>query len=330
MKLLKTQQGLALIASAAIVFAPSQARGEQKVDFAKDLQPLFEQTCISCHGPDKQKGKLRLDSKEAVLKGGKDGPVIVPGQAAKSELYRRITLPAGDDDIMPQKASPLIKAQTDLVRDWINQGAAWPEGLVLTAVATNATPASAAAAPSPGPKLPDVKPTAAELGAVAKFDALGVSVRPIAMNVGLREANFRPLGASVTDAVLAPLKDVLSLTDLNLAGTKVTDAGLAALEGLTNLTRLHLEHTKITDAGLAHLKKLVNLAYLNLFDTPVTDAGLESLKGLTGLKHLYLWQSKVTAAGTAKLHQALPDVEISTGENLSSLTAPAEKKDEQK
>ncbi|MBU6401998.1 MAG: hypothetical protein KGS61_16905, partial [Verrucomicrobia bacterium] len=243
-----SQTWIVVLALAAVGAVPP-AHAETKVDFAKDVLPIFQQSCLKCHGPDKQKGKLRLDVKDAALKGSKDGPVIVPGQAAKSELYRRITLPAGDDDIMPQKADPLAKAQTDLIRDWINQGANWPDGLAIKEAAP--APATTALVMPTGPVLTGAKPSAAELAAVGKLDALGVSVRPIALNVNLREANFRPLGATATDAIIAPLKDVLNLTDLNLAGTKVTDAGLVAIDGLTNLTRLHLEHTQITDAGLA-------------------------------------------------------------------------------
>src|SRR5260370_2660922 len=97
------------------------ASADTKVDFAKEIQPILQQTCVKCHGPEKQKGKLRLDSKEATLKGGKDGPAFIAGDAEKSELYRRITLPKGNDDIMPNEADPLTKAQTDLIRTWINQ-----------------------------------------------------------------------------------------------------------------------------------------------------------------------------------------------------------------
>ena len=91
------------------------------MDFAKEIQPILQQTCVKCHGPEKQKGKLRLDSKEAAFKGGKDGAVLTAGDAEKSELYRRIILPKGNDDVMPNEGEPLTKAQTDLIRDWINQ-----------------------------------------------------------------------------------------------------------------------------------------------------------------------------------------------------------------
>ena len=262
-----------LILSVSACLGAAQAFADAKIDFVKDIEPLFQQNCIKCHGPEKQKGDLRLDSKAAAMKGGKDGVAIVAGQADKSDLYHRITLPAGDDDIMPSKGDPLTKAQTDLIRDWINQGAVWPEGVV--AKATAETPASSSGFAG----LTPIKPSAGEAAAVTKLETVGVAVRPIAMNVNWREANFHSLGTNISDAGIAPLKDVLTLVDLNLAGTKVTDTGLQTLEGLTNLVILHLEHTQITDAGLAHLKKLSHLAYLNLYGTPVTDKGLEQLNG---------------------------------------------------
>ena len=307
---------------AAGVVAISVQAADKKIDFVKEIQPILEKSCIQCHGPEKHKGDLRLDTKEAALKGGKDALAIVPGDPAKSDMYKRITLPKDNEDVMPSKGDLLTKAQTDLIRDWITQGANWPEGVVAksTGVAVEETKAEPV-------KLPDYKPSAAELKAIAKFEPLGVSVRPIAMNVNWREANFRSLGSNANDTAIAPLKEILGLMDLNLAGTKITDAGLANLKGLTNLTHLHLEHTEIGDAGLVNLKGLVNLEYLNLFDTKVSDAGLENLKGLARLKNLHVWQTKVTDAGAVNLQKALPKVNIDRGWDNS----PAKKKaDEEK
>ncbi len=318
---------LLALAVALVCSASGHGRAADKVDFAKQIQPILRQTCIKCHGPEKQKGKLRLDSKDGAMKGGKDGVVIVAGDADKSELYRRITLPKGHDDIMPNEGDPLSKEQTDLVRAWINQGAEWPE----TAAATETGPSNPLAG------LPaDFKPSANEAKAASKFAQLGVDLRPIAINVHWTEANFRPQGTNINDGAIAPLKEVTSLTDLNLAGTKITDAGLAAVAALTNLTRLHLELTPVTDAGLAHLKRLSNLNYLNLYGTAVTDAGLENLKGLRNLKHLYVWQTKVTEDGAKNLKAALPNLDISTGAELNvvkkeeSGEKPDEKKEEKK
>ena len=72
------------VLSALALAAVPAGHAADKVDFAKDIQPLLQQHCVKCHGPEKQKGKLRLDSKQAALTGGKGGPSIVPGDAAKS------------------------------------------------------------------------------------------------------------------------------------------------------------------------------------------------------------------------------------------------------
>lgn len=296
----------AFAAASVLTFAAHAA--DKKVDFVKEIQPILEKSCLQCHGPEKQKGGLRLDTKESALKGGKDAVSITPGDAAKSDLYHRITLPKDDDDVMPSKGDLLTKTQTDLIRDWINQGANWPAGVV--AKSSEAGEADGQGEPA---KLADYKPSAAELKAIANFEGLGVSVRPLAQNMNWREANFRSVGTNANDASVAPLKDILGLMDLNLSGTKITDAGLASIKGLTNLTHLHLEHTAIGDAGLANLKGMANLEYLNLFDTKVTDAGLENLKGLARLKNLHVWQTKVTDAGVADLQKVLPKLSIDRG-----------------
>src|SRR3954467_15269329 len=90
---------------AGLLLAPvlPAAAAEDKVDFAKQIEPIFKETCYSCHGAEKQKGKLRLDSPAAFTKGGENGPVVTAGDPAKSDLYRRITLPHDHDDIMPPK-----------------------------------------------------------------------------------------------------------------------------------------------------------------------------------------------------------------------------------
>ena len=313
-----------LLLATGLLWFGVQLRAADKVDFTKDIQPILQQSCIKCHGPEKQKSKLRLDSREAALKGGKGGPALVVSDAGKSDLYRRIILPKGNDDVMPNEGDLLTKAQTDLIRLWIDQGAVWPEA--AAAKAGEGKPAESAA-PT---RLANYTPGSAEQKAVAKLESLNVSLRPIAMNSNWREANLRLLGTNANDALLANFKDVLGLVELNLATTKITDAGLANLAGLTNLSSLNLSQTAVTDAGLAQLKNLVNLEYLNLYGTAVTDAGLTRLKGLPRLKNLYVWQTKVTEAGVKTLKAALPKVDVNTGWDLSALPKPEEKKDEKK
>lgn len=97
---------------------------KKDVTFAKDIKPIFEKACFNCHGEEKQKAKLRVDSPEAIKKGSEYSQVIVVGKSEKSPLVHTV---AGlvEDMLMPPegKADPLTKEQIGLLRAWIDQGA---------------------------------------------------------------------------------------------------------------------------------------------------------------------------------------------------------------
>lgn len=86
---------------------------------------VFETRCLACHGPEKQKGKFRVDQRDSLLKGGDSGvPAVVPGDAAKSGLFRMILLPAGHDDVMPPAGKERLSDSEILaVFHWIQAGA---------------------------------------------------------------------------------------------------------------------------------------------------------------------------------------------------------------
>ena len=94
------------------------------VTYAADIKPIFEKSCFKCHGAEKQKGKLRLDSLEATLKGGDDGKVLEPGKSAESTLVHSVAR-LDEDEAMPpaDKGKPLTKEEVGLIRAWIDQGA---------------------------------------------------------------------------------------------------------------------------------------------------------------------------------------------------------------
>jgi uncharacterized membrane protein/mono/diheme cytochrome c family protein len=98
----------------------------EHVDFASQIEPLLAARCFKCHGPDKVRGKLRLDDMAALFDPAREARwVIRPGAPDDSELVRRISLPADDEDVMPAEGDPLTSAQVALLRRWIEQGARW-------------------------------------------------------------------------------------------------------------------------------------------------------------------------------------------------------------
>lgn len=104
------------------------ASPKQGVTYAADIKPIFDATCIKCHGAQKPKGHLRLDSLEGILKGSEDGKVIEPGNSAKSMLVLNIAHLGDKDDFMPPPKNKmglkqLTPEQIGLIRAWIDQGA---------------------------------------------------------------------------------------------------------------------------------------------------------------------------------------------------------------
>ena len=310
----------------------------------KDLvSPVLMAKCAGCHGEDKQKGKLRIDSFEAILKGGSEGESVVVGNVNESALIQRAYLPIDDDEHMPPEDKDQLSVQeTALIAFWIKSGAK-EKGTVaelkpdpetakaIAHVADNLPKMEATVAKADAPKADPakLKLVADTINTVEKS---GASLMAIAQDTP--ELRFSALNVSkeYADDQIALLKPVAGdIKWIDLARTKVTDKGLAHLTGMKNLSRLHLENTAITDAGLDSLKGLSNLEYLNLYNTAITDAGLAKLSGLKKLKKIFVWQTKITDAGATKFAEAIPGIDVNTGwkepkvepVKLAAVTAPA-------
>ncbi len=128
---MKLASRLTAIATMALPGAASTASAA--VDFAKDIQPILENNCVSCHREGHVKGGVRLDTFKQATTTGDNGPALVPGKAAKSPMYTTLVLPDDDDLLMPpkKKGGPLPKETAELMRTWIEEGANWPENLTL-------------------------------------------------------------------------------------------------------------------------------------------------------------------------------------------------------
>jgi hypothetical protein len=113
------------------LLAPSSACPVQEtkpmVDFVREVAPVLAARCTRCHGPEKQEEGLRLDQRAAAFLGGDSGePGIVPADSARSELFRRISLP-DELDRMPPEGEPLSNEEIALIKRWIDEGAAWED-----------------------------------------------------------------------------------------------------------------------------------------------------------------------------------------------------------
>jgi len=99
----------------------------QQQELIIQVKGIFAHNCYKCHSSQKVKGELRLDQKHMAMKGGENGPVIIPGKPEESEMIRRLLLPRSDEESMPPKGKTLQKQEIELLRFWIASGAPWPD-----------------------------------------------------------------------------------------------------------------------------------------------------------------------------------------------------------
>jgi hypothetical protein len=274
-----------------LVLAGATVMTAQPATFGSRVAPILEQHCTVCHGAEKQKAELRLDGHAVILAGAKEGLVVKPGDAKASELFRRITLPETDDDVMPSDGKPhLSRIDIAVIEKWIAAGA--PE-----------TAEFDAPAPAPvvmmRPAAPDYTLRLGQANALAAAVGLRLVPRSRVATDGLilRTASAPARCDDAALATLAPVADLI--VEAELARTKITDAGLVSIAAWRNLLRLDLSRTTVTSAGVPRLAGLEKLEALNLSETTVDGAGAAALRALPGLK-------KVWAFGTSAEQVAAP------------------------
>lgn len=285
------------------------------------IQPLLKNRCYSCHGSEKQKGKLRLDLEASILKGGEEGNTIVKGKADESELIRRLLLPGSNDKHMPPKEKPqLSQHEIALLHWWINNGAQFnkkvkelkqPDDIKIVLTALEKGSAGVVAG-----KLTDVPEK--EVDAANEKDIIGLSnagvmIVPVAQNSNYLMANF--INAhSTADSVMDALKSVKAqLIWLKFEHRSVTDESLKNIKDCKNLTRLSLNHTQITDKGLENLIHMDQLRSLSLVGTKVSVKGIARLSKLKNLKSIYLYKTGIQRTDWSILKKLFPKTIIDSG-----------------
>jgi hypothetical protein len=252
--------------------------------YAKHLYPILDANCIGCHGEAKSKGGLQLDSYEMLMRGGQDGPVVIPGQPEKSLLLQRVTLPVDHKKFMPAEGKPPLKPQDIAwIKAWIQQGAS-PQLKTLAGIYVPVEE-------EPLPQVGDYSGKMSEIAQAAR--SAGVTLVPMSRNLqdGLI-LNTVDAGTKFGDAQLASLTPFAPyIVEAELGRTSVTDACLATLTQFKHLRAIHLEGTAITGAGLEQLTQLTQLRYLNLSETQVTEAAVAPLSAMKSLHHLYLYDT---------------------------------------
>ncbi|MFN0087348.1 MAG: DUF1553 domain-containing protein [Blastocatellia bacterium] len=178
---------LAAIVLGARLFPAAGSAFQQPaaVDFEREIRPLLHARCVMCHGSETRKSGLRLDRKAGAMKGGASGAVIVSGDAARSELIRRVTS-ADAAERMPPAGNRLSAREVALLRAWIDSGAHWPEDEKAAAAeskrADKETWWALQPITTPAPPAPAGIPAEWTQSPIDRFVYAGLSARGLAPN----------------------------------------------------------------------------------------------------------------------------------------------------
>ena len=260
--------------------------------YAVRVAPVLEAHCVGCHGPRRQKARLRLDDLAGTLAGGKHGPVVYPGRVAQSELIGRVTLPQTDERAMPPEGkAPLSRDEAKLLELWVAFGAS---GRLPTNAIKGAPP-----------------PTRKISFPVLDERAVERARAPLAADVRATQARFPGVVAYVA-------RDSADLdVDAALLGHAFGDKDLAALLPLhKRIVRLDLSNTDVSDSSAELLASMSQLRVLRLVNTRITNITLEALTKSTNLRVLAIGGTQ--AAGEAIHSLQSRGVSVYNGEELQT------------
>lgn len=273
--------------------------------FGSKIRPLIQSKCITCHGAEKQKGDLRLDTADFIRSGVRGKPVILARKPDQSPFFQSISKPAGDEDRMPPKGDGVSPSDLALIKKWIVDGADMGDGVTTASSAQAAFAEDALGAALQAPPAPLLE----------ELKKGGVLIRSLSKDGKVLEIDFSHSDYGPGEVKLERLVPIaMNVHTLDLSRTKITDSDLTTVGKMGHLSRLILSRTDVTDAGLANLKSCSELDYVNIYQTKVTDAGLDALASLKKLRKVYAWQSMVTAAGASTLEGKIPGLAVNMGQ----------------
>ena len=253
-----------------------------------------------------------MDTKEYILKGGKNGPIISSDTSKESELITRIHLPLESDDHMPPEGKlQLTEKELKVISWWIKNGADFDKKVsdipnstdIISLFTSNDNIAQAV--------IPDFKVKALNTTTVQTLNKLGISVTPIALNSSLVSVLLNQ--TEVNSNVLSILKNVQeNIVYLNAKKQKWSPELIQFISQCKNLLRLDLSQSNIDDASISKLSALPNLNTLNLTGTQISKSGLAGLKSPT-LKFLYVFNTRVLAQDFEEIKSGFPEAQIDSG-----------------
>ncbi|MCK5281155.1 MAG: hypothetical protein KAK04_21520, partial [Cyclobacteriaceae bacterium] len=276
---------------------------------------ILENKCYVCHGKNKQKGELRLDTKEAILEGGENGKII-SDHAANSLIIKKLRLPLDHEDHMPPKEKKqLSDLELSYLTWWIDNGANFENTLQeLNLPDSIHGLLSKEEIVFTDNSIPEKEVKQAGENVLKKLKFLNVIVIPIESNSNYLSVSFmNTLKENSSEAMEELVKIKSQLIWLNLDYQNPDDDAWQHISRLTNLRKLSVKNTNLDDENLTYFQPLKELVYLNLVGTKLTASGLKKINELQKLESLYLFQTGIDRSEFESIQQIFPNTRIDSG-----------------
>ncbi len=288
---------------------------DQAIVFDHVIKPIFLKKCISCHNPDKLKGKLILGDATSILKGGKTGKLFVAGKPELSLLLQRIHLPLEEKKHMPPKGEiQLSEDEITLLYHWIKANADFKKKLIdLPAKDTLRILASAILKPAENTEE-QFDFNSADEEKIKKLNNSYRGVYPVSKNspaLAVSLYNKDTYNPQTLNELSAIKKQIISL---ELSKMPVKDADLKYISHFENLRKLNLNFTNITGKGLKELVTLKYLKSLSLSGTKVNYKDLQQqIHAFKSLNTLVVWNTDLSLSEIQKLQKSNKQIQIIAG-----------------
>ncbi|HMH34640.1 MAG TPA: FN3 associated domain-containing protein [Puia sp.] len=291
----------------------------EAVVFTDMVKPILDAKCMSCHNSKKAKGELIMETKQSLLKGGRDGQLWDTTKADFGLLFQRIHLPLTQKKHMPPDGKEQLTDQEMVILySWVKRGADFKLKVkdlsqtdTLKSIAENIFKTGDA------DEIYDFE--AADEKTVGRLNTNYRAVYRLARESPALAVEFYGAFFFKTDQLkdLLPIKT--QIVSLSLNKMPVTDADLQTVAQFINLRNLNLSFTNISGAGLSYLSTLTHLKNLSLSNTSVKGSDIDRLASLKELRHLYVWNTSVAETDAKSVKQNQPDLHIDFGMRTDTL-----------
>jgi uncharacterized membrane protein len=301
---------------------------DSSVVYAALIEPILSSKCYSCHNDKKSKGELIMTSVEALMKGGKNGEVWIPGDPLNSHILQRLDLPEDDKKHMPPRGKTQVtEKEKELLYGWIKQGADTKKRF-MDYPATDSFRIFLA---SHIPKQVTTKTysfKAADPKVINEIRSPYCSITPLAIGSPALQVRFLIRSGFKPEKLKELEKLYEQVVDINASNMPVKDEDLQSLKKFNALETLNLNGSDITGSGLVHLPRNGSLHSLSISNTKIDAKGIEYLTAsIPSLKNVYCWSTIVDSAMVVKLQAKNPSVKWIIGykpdpNELLQLTPP--------